>query len=422
MNKTALNVGICILFLITILIKPFTLWAQPILETGGQKPMPNEWIDKDTHHKVMRLSGIDGNSVCFYFHNNPFLKQTSNEGDRMIFYNTGEKGTQAYSVNLKTFKIEQVTNFEKTSKTAEPAFDRNRNGHNGEALDFKSHNLYYQLRDSVFVTNVDTKKTRLISVFPKDFNGGIFTLNADETMLAGMESAEADAILKINPNDTKRLFDAHPLHTLFTVNIKTGELKKIHQEKNYLNHIQFSTTDPNLLMFCREGPWDKVDRIWTVNIKTSQTQLMYKRVMDAEIAGHEFFSPDGKTIWFDDQIPRSENFFLTGSNVNDLSVTHYRLTRDEWSIHFNISPDQKLFAGDGGNEAQVAKAKDGMWIYLFRPNGDHFDSERLVNMKNHNYKLEPNVHFSPSGKWIIFRANFEGKTNVYAVEIDKSKV
>ena len=29
-------------------------------------------------------------------------------------------------------------------------------------------------------------------------------------------------------------------------------------------------------------------------------------------------------------------------------------------------------------------------------------------MKHHDYKLEPNVHFSPDGKWIIFRANFEG--------------
>jgi oligogalacturonide lyase len=80
-----------------------------------------------------------------------------------------------------------------------------------------------------------------------------------------------------------------------------------------------------------------------------------------------------------------------------------------------------MFAGDGGNESQVAKAKDGMWIYLFTPDGDHFKSTRLVNMKNHDYKLEPNVHFSPDNKWIIFRANFEGKQNVYAVEIAETK-
>ncbi|MFV8465780.1 hypothetical protein [Flavobacterium sp. LB1P62] len=42
-------------------------------------------------------------------------------------------------------------------------------------------------------------------------------------------------------------------------------------------------------------------------------------------------------------------------------------------------------------------------------------------MKNHNYKLEPNVHFSPDGKLIIFRANFEGNYQVYALAIDKVK-
>ena len=77
----------------------------------------------------------------------------------------------------------------------------------------------------------------------------------------------------------------------------------------------------------------------------------------------------------------------------------------------------QLFCGDGGNEGQVARAKDGMWIYLFTPVGDTLRSEKLVNMKHHNYRLEPNVHFSPDGKWIIFRANFEGVENVYAVKL-----
>jgi oligogalacturonide lyase len=41
-------------------------------------------------------------------------------------------------------------------------------------------------------------------------------------------------------------------------------------------------------------------------------------------------------------------------------------------------------------------------------------------MKEHEYGLEPNVHFSPDEKWIIFRANFEGQSQVYAVEIAKT--
>jgi oligogalacturonide lyase len=43
-------------------------------------------------------------------------------------------------------------------------------------------------------------------------------------------------------------------------------------------------------------------------------------------------------------------------------------------------------------------------------------------MKHHQYRLEPNVHFSPDAKWVIFRANFEGIENVYAVEINESQV
>ena len=53
--------------------------------------------------------------------------------------------------------------------------------------------------------------------------------------------------------------------------------------------------------------------------------------------------------------------------------------------------------------------------------GDSMISERLVDMQHHNYKTEPNVHFSPDGKWIIFRATFEGHTDVYAVEVKKWK-
>jgi len=405
-----LRISFSFIILIIYVFIPFVVWAQPVLETGSQKPMPNEWIDKDTQHKIICLSRMEGNSLSFYFHNNPFLTQTGNEGDRMVFYNTGKNGKQGYTVNLKTLKIEQITN-------QNAPFT-------GEIVGHKSHNIYYQKKDSVYVSNLDTKKTKLIFVFPADFKGSISTLNADETMLAGgWASDEQKAILKQYPEKSQffnRVFDAHALNQLFTINIKTSELKKIHAEKTWLGHIQFSPTLPNLLMFCHEGPWHKVDRIWTIDVKTGFVQLMHKRAVDMEIAGHEFFSPDGKTIWFDNQVPRSETFYLTGSNVKDHTEKRYSMTRDEWSIHFNVTQDQKLFCGDGGNPGQVAKAKDGMWIYLFRPMGDHFVSERLVNMKNHDYKLEPNVHFSPDAKWIIFRANFEGRENVYAVEIAKT--
>ena len=138
-----------------------------------------------------------------------------------------------------------------------------------------------------------------------------------------------------------------------------------------------------------------------------------------EIAGHEWFSSDGKYIWYDLQLPRGKDFYVGGTELATGKEIKYHLTRNEWSVHYTTSWDQTHFAGDGGSKGSVAKAPDGQWIYYFTPQGDHFQAEKLVNMQYDDYKLEPNVHFSPDGKWIIFRANFEGHTDMYEVKIQK---
>src|SRR5215213_6113923 len=97
----------------------FSAFAQPVLETGGQK-MPNEWIDKDTRHKVIKLTRNGGSNLSFYFHNNPFI------GNKMVYYGSnptekvvdgtvenytsyGAKNKQICLLDLKTFKSEQLT-------------------------------------------------------------------------------------------------------------------------------------------------------------------------------------------------------------------------------------------------------------------------------------------------------------------------
>jgi oligogalacturonide lyase len=383
--------------------------AQPLMATGPKKSMPDEWIDQDTHHKIVKLSRKEGNNASFYFHNNPFV------GNKMVFYSTDSKGKQIYTVDLGTLQIQPVTD-QSSPMSGEITSQPPKGGVGGR--------VFYQIKDSVFYTNIDNRETRLVFVFPAGFKGSIATLNADETLLAGVHSGDEEKeILKRYPEKKdffNRIYDAHIPHTLFTIDIRTGELKKIRQENTWIGHVQFSPTDPELLMFCHEGPWQKVDRIWTLHTRTNEVKLMHKRTVDNEIAGHEFFSPDGKSIWFDWQIPKGQTFYLGNVDIGRGAERKIRMTRDEWSIHFATSPDQRLFAGDGGDSGQVAHAKDGRWIYLFRPEGDQFVSERLVNMKDQYYKLEPNVHFSPDGKWVIFRANFEGKEEIYAVEIKKS--
>ena len=84
----------------------------------------------------------------------------------------------------------------------------------------------------------------------------------------------------------------------------------------------------------------------------------------------------------------------------------------------------------------MAKAKNGQWIYLFRPEAIKFQgelnekefvqpgvlrAEKLVNMAKHTYRLEPNVSFTPDQKWVVFRSNMFGDTYTFAVEVAKAQ-
>jgi len=305
----------------------------------------------------------------------------------------------------------------------------------------------------VFFTDADSGETRKIAALPP--RGSIATVNADETLLAGtyIEGDGQDYGGNRAQRSTAPSTQGHPLDQprnkgqmmeerwaarlpmgLYTVNVQTGEIKTIHKAKDWLNHLLFSPTDPGLLMFCHEGPWHKVDRIWTIRTDGSQIKKIHTRTMAMEIFGHEFWDSSGKTIWYDLQTPRGEDFWLAAYKIDTGERTWYHLQRNEWSIHFNVTRDGKLFCGDGGDPGQVAHAPDGQWIYLFRPETipDHgienkglvqpgvLRAERLVNMSRHQYRLEPNVSFTPDQKWVVFRSNMFGPTYVFAVEVAKA--
>lgn len=143
-----------------------------------------------------------------------------------------------------------------------------------------------------------------------------------------------------------------------------------------------------------------------------------------EIAGHEWFGAKGTHLYFDLQRPRGETFFVAQVNLETLEEKAYEFTCDEWSVHYVTSWDETFIVGDGGSPTSVAHSDKDQWIYRYDyqkdANGnisDWLKTTKLVNMKNHNYSLEPNVHVSPDQKWVIFRANFEGYDNVYAVEL-----
>jgi oligogalacturonide lyase len=391
---------------------------------------PESWIDPDTGHRVVRLTKEPG-SASLYFNQNGYTA----DGKHLVYTTPGGISI----LHLETREARQVV------AGRVRMIDAGR----------KHPRVYYTRDGAAWWTDYHTGESRKIADLPR--RGGIATVNADETLLAGTyiegegrdynnqrparpaPTATSQAHSLDQPRNKGQMMEdrlaARLPMAMFTVHVETGETRVIHRATDWLNHLLFSPTDPTLLMFCHEGPWHKVDRLWTIRTDGSQLTKIHTRTMDMEIWGHEFWSADGKTIWYDLQTPRGEDFWLAAYEVATGRRTWYHLARDEWSIHFNVSNDGALFCGDGGDPGQVARAKDGQWIYLFRPElvplrGVEADpalvrpgvlrAERLVNMAKHNYRLEPNVSFTPDRKWVVFRSNMFGDTYVFAVEVARA--
>ena len=135
---------------------------------------PASWIDARTGHRVIRVSTEPGSS-SLYFHQQSFTPQ----GDKMVIGIPEGIG----AIDLKTWQITPVVK--------------------GEGLQLlfagrKSRTVYYAVAtgpkaadgetgpSQIWSADIDSGRTRKIADVPA---GGIATINADETLLAGAVAA-----------------------------------------------------------------------------------------------------------------------------------------------------------------------------------------------------------------------------------------
>ncbi len=407
--------------------------ADPVTPPVVKNP-PRTWIDPETGHRVIRITD-EPNTESLYFNDNCFTP----DGKEMIFTT---KGGGISVLDLATWKNRAVVTENVRTIMV---------GHKTPRV------FYINPKDNaLYATNLDTGETQKIAVLPE--HGGVSAINADETLAAGTR------VLSGNPErrfvtgkgngyqaDDKmemmeRRLAAHLPNEIYTVDLRTGQQNVVIKNNDWLNHLQFSPTDPTMLMYCHEGPWWKVDRIWTIRTDGTENTLIQPRTMAMEASGHEFWSADGKKIYYDLQTPWGVVFWVAGYNIETKERTWYHIERSEWSIHFNATRDESIFCGDGADNPPGPWADAAnRWIYLFvpdtvingapwktmawnyaAPGGESlvhpgvFHTEKLVHMVKHNYLLEPNPIFTPDKKYIVFRSDMFGDTYAFAVEVAKA--
>jgi oligogalacturonide lyase len=329
----------------------------------------------------------------------------------------------------------------------------------------KTPTVYYTKRTAdaavseLWCANLDTGASRKIADLPR--RASVVTINSDETLGAGT-FVEGDAtgpgvyggrtgsqnrMSDLNLGEpvnkgqmmAERLAAKLPM-TLFALDLGTGKTSVIMEHStDWLNHLQFSPTDPNQLMYCHEGSGWRVDRMWTVRTDGSENTMISdepgkNRIMETELAGHEWWSPDGRTIYVDLHLLKGVVGFVEAYNLDTRKRTWYHYEQNEWCIHYNLSPDGKTFCGDGSGRPGAE------WIMLLHPvaiaddqtlgtdliAGGILRPERLCSLSKtaihgaQNFRLEPNAAFTPDQKYVVFRSNMFGPDYAFAVEVAKA--
>jgi len=241
--------------------------------------LPVSWVDKDTGHRVIRLTDEPGSSG-FYFNVNAFTP----DGKQMVY--TAPDGI--HSLDLASLKTRLVV--PNPPRRADAGSDPRAN------FRFGVHTIVVGRKtNSVFFTKFDAD-TKLSTIYKADVYTGevtklvalparasVATINANETLGVGTYDENAtqpeQEYGRNRPQGTgtapgsgpappagslvqpegkgemmeRRLAARIPV-VLYTIDLKGGKVTILLHSTDWIGHMLFSPVDPTLLMYCHEGP------------------------------------------------------------------------------------------------------------------------------------------------------------------------
>lgn len=211
----------------------------------------------------------------------------------------------------------------------------------------------------------------------------------------------------------RELFEAHPLSQLFRVPVDGGPMEVLHEERNWITHVNTSPTQPHLLTFCHEGPWQLVEqRMWGLDMNTGQTWAIRPQA-PGEAVGHEYWLTDGVTIgyhgWTDREDDRNEVYGFIRYDNSDRTEAAF----GDASHHFH-SNTRDLIVGDGPERGKTP------YVLLWRFDGETFEGPRVLcehRGSRHTQILHIHPRFDPTGRHVLYTADPRGYGQVFLAEV-----
>ncbi len=364
------------------------------------------YIDKNTGAEVTRFTSWRTNSNHLYFTNNCFY----DNGKKLVFASERDNAPNLYSLDIASGEISQLTDL------PVPSYPNN-NFLQLTYVDAIYKRAVFFSERKLFALDIESKQVKEIYSVPAGYFNHIASIGADGKY--AYTSVYEDVRDRRRGTTLQDTFDAHPHSMIMKIAIDGSGSECVHEENNFIAHVNASPTDPDKLTFCHEGFWEQVDhRLWALDLKTHELRRLHE-CREREAIGHEYWFADGERIGYHGIVdsnrvgPTDEQLL----GISQLGAVNFDGTRDKaYEFPYNMghifSQDEKLIIGDGGRE--------GKYLRLWQLTENGYSEPRALCMHNCTFKMQQShVHprTTPDGKSVLYTSDESGYNQLYIVKI-----
>ncbi len=334
---------------------------------------PQRLRDEQTGVAFDVLTGGVGNNAHIYFNRANF----TSDGKQVIFRSDRAGSWQLYAYDIAGQRARRLT---------DASLDPGR-----PSIDPCGPLLYYSQGDAVHRLHIDTREDTVVYRHPTP-EGGTFLLmdiSGDGQYLGFIEIGPYDRA-EDTTEDFVRRFEARPLSSFWIATADGGKVWKVHEEERHLQHLLFNPTDATTLMYCHEGPWDRVEqRLWLMGWDGTRIRPLRRQKTPDLAIGHESWLADGRHV---DYVRHCKGQPTAVCRIDTQTGKETVLTEHAYS-HFVSDRTGTLIVGDDAEHVTLLDVPTGQITPLVR----HNQELTIANTLYH-----PHPAFSPDGSRIVF--------------------
>ncbi len=348
---------------------------------------------------VKQMTRFRGHSFHTYFTNNGFWDQNR----RLLFTSDRKNACNLFSIELESGEISRLTDFSAGDWTPTEFVND---------VNPKRPEIYYIRENKLYAFDLMTLESRFLYQAPEGFelHGGLVGADGRYAYVTLMEDLSNRIYTNLSASyvGMRDVFHAKPDCRIVRVDVDTAKADELWQEYCWIGHVNPSPTQPTIVTFCHEGPWQLVDqRIWVMDTQTCKPVMLRPRKMPGEMVGHEYWYKDGLRVGYQAHKPEMGSYFgvinYDGTEEHEAPCVPFPSPDHVHSIDYN------LIVSDSGKS-----------VKLYRYNGTDFDDARVLCMHDGSFFHQfhhPHPKITDDGKQVLYNSNVDGYSNLYMVDI-----